>query len=158
MAYEQKEKNYKTMSNTINFILAVTLGISTLLGCKEKENEEPFVDENLINEWTLEWHENSDGSKIYEKPDDLPQDILLVFRLNNIVSGHVASFDIDGSYSIDKDGRLELFLHYPWLPICCQWDQYFLESYSQINSYHYDGGNYLKVYYENNSKVMIFSK
>jgi len=144
------------MKKIIKFSLVVFLGIATLMGCKEKDN--PFVDENLINEWTLEWYEDINGNKIHEKPENLPQDIMLVFRLNNIVSGHIASFDVDGSYKINKDGYLAITLGYPRLPFCCQWDQTFLDTYPNISSYSYDGGNYLKIFYDNDTKVMLFSK
>lgn len=64
---------------------------------------------------------------------------MLVFRLENKISGHIASFDIDGSYEIKVDGKMQLNLSYPELIVCCQWDQLFLDTYENISSYKYDG-------------------
>ena len=138
---------------TINLFLFVFF-ILSFSSCKDKEF---FVDEALLDEWTLEWHEDANGNKIHEKPTNLPQDIILVFRQGLDIGGQVASFSIEGTYSLEKDGSMALNLFIPRLPTCCQWDETFLESYSSVSRYEYNGGGYLRLYYDNGNKSVLFS-
>lgn len=139
---------------TIYIVLSFFIVLISLSSCKDKD---PFVDESILDEWTLQWHEDANGNKIHEKPTNLPQDIILVFRQGLDIGGQMASFSIEGTYCVEKDGSMNLDLFIPRLPTCCQWDETFLESYPTVSSYEYNGGNYLRLYYENGTKSMILS-
>src|SRR5690554_3386822 len=104
----------------INICLMILFFIiaNSLSSCNEKE--EIFEDSEILKEWYLDKHTDADVNVILEKPDSLPQDIMLAFRKEKRVSGHIASFGIEGEYSISKEGKISISLIYPELPICCE--------------------------------------
>jgi hypothetical protein len=137
-------------------MIALSTLFLSLLSCKK--NKETFVDNDLLNLWTLEWYEDGEGNRIYEKPIDLPQDIMLVFKEDLTIVGRLASVSINGIYTLDKKGGLELNLSIPFINLCCEWDELFVETFSTIHSYEYNGGKYLRLLYGTENKSMLFLK
>ena len=118
-----------------------------------------YVDETLLDEWTLESFEDLEGNVVHEKSIDLPRDIILVFRQGGLLSGNVVSFSIDAKFGISKKGKMKLSnLVYPDLPLCCDWDEYFFEAQEQVHQYEINDNNELLLYYDDDEpKIMRFS-
>ena len=120
-----------------------------------------YVDEALLDDWTLESFEDLEGNVVHEKSIDLPRDIILVFRQGGVLSGNITSFSIDGEYAFNESGKMKLHnLMYMDLPLCCDWDEYFFDAVKQeqVHQYEINDNNELLLYYDDDEpKIMRFS-
>lgn len=129
-----------------------------LPSCKD---DEPFLDERLLDEFTVKRYEDEAGNVLSEKPDDVEGDIVLVIRRENQITGHLSNAGgiipiEDGEYSISEDGAFEIKqLVFPELPTN-DWDDMFISTYLGIESYTYDNG-FLRLYYDMGGKVIVLS-
>ena len=136
----------------MRYFIIIFIVVSLGVGCKE----ETFVDEALLDEWKLEYYIDSLGTPRPGEPIDLPQPIELIFRQDCKISGQISSFDIDGSYTIDEMGSMDLNLTLPDAPVCCQWDEYFLDRYETIYGYEIVGGD-LRLLFGVGEEAMILT-
>ena len=119
-----------------------------------------YVDEALLDEWTLESFEKLNGDT-YKPKTMLPRDIVLVFRQGGILSGNITSFSIDGEYAINESGKMKLYnLVYDDLTLCCDWDEYFFDAVEQeqVHQYKITEDNRLLLYFDDDEpKIMRFT-
>lgn len=142
---------------TMRDLIIIILCLFTISACCKKDKT--FYDEDVsANGWTLFSIQDDMGNILIEKPDDLPKEIYFVFNTDLKIIGNIASFSItEGYYSIEENNTFSMNLATPFLPICCEWDEYFLANYKTISEYEYDGAN-LILYFGEARNQMIFIK
>ena len=139
-------------------LIIISLLLISISSCCKKEDI-PFYDKDVSNHgWALYEVKDANNNIIIEKPDSLPQDIYFFFTNDFKVIGHIASFKGSGIYTINNNKGFTMKFGGPKLPICCEWDQYFLDNQKSIYKYEYNSNQILTLYFENDSKFIFISK